>query len=157
MRGGKVCDRHGGLAPQVRAAAAARQMEDQARRLIGDSFEPLADPIRTLLERASEAEAFRAAVVGLVNNLRSLETWSEATGSQIRAEVMLYERALDRVARLCIEIVKLGLEERLVRVRESEARALAEALDYALGVADLSAEQAQTVKRETAARLRSVA
>lgn len=156
IKGGDVCRKHGGAAPQVKAAAAARTLEAEARRLIGDTFEPMADPIGTLLRKATEAEAFRAAVVGLVNQLRSWETWSEETGSQIRGEVMLYERSLDRVARLCIEIVKLNLEERLVRVRESEARMMADALDYALTAAGVETGQAQAVKRETAARLRLV-
>ncbi len=154
IKGADVCRKHGGAAPQVQQAAKVRVLEEQARKLIPVSSGQMADPIGRLLELAAEADAFREAVASLVNSLKSIETYSLEAGSQLRAEVMLYERAIDRVARLCIEIVKLNLEERLVRVREGEARMMADALDAALTIAGLSVEQAQTVKRETAARLR---
>lgn len=155
IKGGTVCEDHGGKAPQVKAAAQVRLLEEKARKLIPDQVEIHPDPIRRVLELAAEMDAFRESVRLLVNNLEDIATESYQAGEQVKAEVLVYERALERVAAAYLNICKLNLEERLVQIREREALAMLKALDKGLLAAGLSADQQQQVKQATARALRA--
>jgi hypothetical protein len=152
------CYKHGGGGHRVRVNRAKTRLEDKARKMLIDLDLPgNVDPITRLLELAAEADAFRGAIAMLVNHLDDPIRYRDDKGAeQLRAEVAVYERALDRAARLYLDLCKLNLEERLVRIRESEARALANALNKALNDAGLTGEQQQDVKRATAKHLRLV-
>lgn len=52
------------------------------------------------------------------------EDWrftDKAGGEQVRSEVVLYERALDRLAKVAVAISKLNLEERFAKLSEQQA------------------------------------
>ena len=151
--GGTVCVAHGGRAPQVKAKAAERVLEERARKLIPDTVTVHPNPVFRLLELAAEADEFRSAVAELVNDLKSIRYRTES--EQLRSEVVVYERALDRAGRLYLDICKLNLEERLVQIREAEAKAMLVALERALAEAGLTSDQQQQVKRQTARHLRA--
>lgn len=155
---GYRCRYHGGNAPQVRNAKARERLETAAMRLVPNlvTGEPI-DPIARLIELAREADAFRAGVVQLVNKLNNRIRYQDDKGAeQLRAEIVVYERALDRAARLYLDLCKLNLDERLMRIREREALAMLAALDAGLGDAGLTDEQQQAVKGATARHLRAV-
>ena len=73
-------------------------------------------------------------------------------GEQLRAEVGLFERALDRAQKFALDLAKLNLEDRLVRLNEAQGRMLAQAVEAALQVCgledrlDLRAEIAQQLR-----------
>ncbi len=56
---------------------------------------------------------------------------------QLRAEVALFERALDRAQKFAVDVAKLNLEDRLVRLTEAQARMLAQYAEAALQVCGL--------------------
>lgn len=152
------CDKHGGKSKGVAAKQARARLEDAARKLLVPSdIATNVDPISRLLELAAEADAFRGAVAALVNDLNDRIRFLDDKGSeQLRAEVVVYERALDRAARLYFDLCKLNLDERLMRIREREAAAMLTALEGGLADAGLTDEQQKAVKGATARHLRAV-
>jgi hypothetical protein len=53
-------------------------------------------------------------------------------GEQLRAEILLYERALERYATILLNIAKLNIADRLATVEEKQIQAIETALDAAL-------------------------
>lgn len=133
MHGSTVCHAHGGKAPQTRRRAAERLAEQKARKLV-DTYNPAADPVENpvagLLQLAGEIRHFKDYLAGRVMEMRN-EDWrrSDDKGAeQLRAEIALYERALDRTARVLGELIKLDLEARLVRISEQQGAMLGEVI-----------------------------
>ena len=87
----------------------------------------LPDPLQALLDLAREAAAWKEALRSLVGELTSIR-YRLATGEQLRAEVVVYERAMDRLGRLLVDIARLGVEDRLARVAEHQLRAVEQAM-----------------------------
>lgn len=151
------CKQHGGSTPQVKEKQARAELEAKVMRLMPDTFEPMANPVDRLLRAATEADTFRSIVLDLVNDLNWKIRYSSDEGSeQLRAEVSLYERAIERLTRVLVDIVKLDLTAQLVRIREREATAMLAALDRGLTDAGLTVEQQAAVKAGTARHLRAV-
>jgi hypothetical protein len=128
MKGQRVCGKHGGKAPQALAKAAERVVEDEVRKMLPESFESHPDPLGALLRLVSEAEAFKDALRTRVNDLNDRLRYQSQIGTeQLRAEVSVYERSLDRVGRLLIDLARLDLDARMVRVSEREVDLLEQA------------------------------
>lgn len=121
--GGTVCAMHGGKAPQVKAAAEQRELEAKAdaevRKLWPGLVEmdPIKDPV-DLLARTAAALEHMADVVGKrVNDLSSL-----GAGPQLRVEVVLLDRLLDKVLKSSDALARLGLAERTVELEQERAQ-----------------------------------
>jgi hypothetical protein len=128
--GGTVCENHGGAAPQVRAAAERRLAERAAlRRLDQVGVRPIQNPLTALAELAEEAVALKSVLAQRVAALSEFRYEGRSGTEQLRAEVALYERAMDRAARLLRDWVQLGFDERLVRLSEEQGRQLAGVID----------------------------
>lgn len=124
MHGSTVCRVHGGKAKQVREAAqrrlAAEKLDREMRDVIAfESREGVADPFEALSLLADEALAMKEALASRVNSLKKLRYSAHGTGTeQLRAEVALYERAMDRAGKFLDLLVRNGFEERRVRMSE---------------------------------------
>ncbi len=145
VRGATVCVAHGGRAPQVKAAAARRVAEAEvtaAAERYARTAGPVDDPLSALLAVAGEITGFKDYLAARVAELRA-ESWryAGATAEQLRAEVGLYERALDRTARVLVDINRLGLEERRTALAESQGALIAGAMLRVLDALNLTAEQ----------------
>lgn len=133
MQGTTVCRMHGGQAKQVKAAAvrrlaAERVSEDVKNALAFESLDPVTDPLEALARLADEALVMKEALAARVNGLDSIRYSSHGSGTeQLRAEVALYERALDRSARFLDLLVKSGFEERRVQITREHALQFAHA------------------------------
>jgi hypothetical protein len=79
-------------------------------------IEPLEDPVTELLKVASETVALKDFLAGRYTQM-------SAAGESEAAEA--YSKALDRASKLLVEINRLGLVERQVRVMEAQASAFA--------------------------------
>ena len=75
---------------------------------------------------------------------------------QVRSEVVLWERSLDRAASVLTALVRLGLDERLVGVKEKTAENIAASLAAALAKAGINQEAANVVRREFSRKLRII-
>jgi hypothetical protein len=156
IRGGTVCWRHGGNAPQVRNAARRRLAEAAVRRTL-DAVEvtEIDDPVLAFAGLASEALALKEMLAERVAALGEDLTTSTEAGVQLQAEVLLYERAMDRCAKFLETWIRLGLDERIVRVQERHVDALKQVLTRALEVLGQRPDDDE-VRRVVATQLRVV-
>lgn len=92
------------------------------------------DPLTELLMLAGEVKVFKQMLTEKVSVMH-ITDWrydSKALGEQTRAEIIIYERALDRFANILIQISKLGIEDRLAQVDERMLQTLERAMVMAL-------------------------
>ena len=145
IRGGTVCKAHGGRAKQVKAAAARRLAEDKIRRSLDHvEIREVDNPLAELRRLTSEVVAWKDAMASHVAALDDRYRDTDAKGGeQLRAEVALYERALDRAGKFLEMWARLGIDAMLadmqVRVTETQVGALTRGLDAyrsAAGVGD---------------------
>jgi hypothetical protein len=53
-------------------------------------------------------------------------------GEQLRSEILLYERAQERLAKILLDIGKLGIEQMLARIDAAQYQMIERAFDLAL-------------------------
>jgi len=142
IRGGTVCHKHGGSAPQVKAAAAIRVTEERTRRELARlNLPPVEDPLTELARVAAEVVAWKDAIGAKVNELTELRYKAGEGGEQLRSEVALWERALDRCERFLTAMARLNIDERLARISEAQAAAVIAAIAVACDVLRVTPEQ----------------
>ncbi|MEJ2860549.1 HGGxSTG domain-containing protein [Actinomycetospora flava] len=157
VHGAAVCRMHGGAAPQVRAAAAERALDADVRRAIGRlEVAPCDNPLEALAELAGEVLAWKDQLGRLVADLRSVRYDSEGYGEQVRGEVLLFERAMDRCAKVLGLIARLDLDARLSRVSEQQADLVVAAVQAALDTAGVTGDRASEARAVAARHLRAV-
>lgn len=145
--GTTVCASHGSKAPQVREAAARRLataavQADAAALLAAEGVGPVGDPYDALERLATEVMAVKRAAAARVNALGSAIRYTSGQGAeQLRAEVALYERSLDRAVKILETLSKLGLDERRVQVQEKLADQVGDVIEAVLAELDLTASQ----------------
>lgn len=133
------CASHAGATRTGRIAA----LNERAERLLYQrDAEPVTDPLSALQRLAGRAAAWEDIIGEKVNELHSLR-YSTEGGEQLRAEIAVMERAMDRLGTLLVQIAKLNIEERLAGIRKQTADMLERALDAALesSGADLDGKQ----------------
>lgn len=136
--GEKRCRQHGGIhagnAANRRRAEAERKIDAAVRRL---NITPVEDPLTELKKLAGEVLAWKNEMsrhVGELTNIR----YGGDSGEQIRGEIQLFERAMDRCASVLTAIAKLNIDERLAAISEQQAQMLSAALFAAFDEAGLS-------------------
>lgn len=155
LPGQEICRMHGGAAKQNREAAARRlatqQIEQQVdATLAHHGITAVEDPLAELGKLASASKAMTEALGARVN---ALGTDLEHSGGEkyspvIKAELMMYERALDRTHRLLDSLIKAGYAERQISIAEQEALLVAGVIRRVvagLGLSPAQVEQAQTL------------
>jgi hypothetical protein len=141
VRGAAVCVAHGGRAPQVKAKAKQRRTEQAARaELARLQLPPVDDPLTALASVTAEVLAWKDNLAAKVNELTSLR-YSTEGGEQLRAEVALWERALDRCERFLTAMARLNIDERLAAIAEAQAQAIMDALRIGFEAAGVDAGQ----------------
>jgi hypothetical protein len=152
-----VCRHHGGSAPQSRARVARdRLSRDVARELASLGADPVADPLTALSELAGQVVAWKNALAGRVNELTSLRYEDDHGGEQLRAEVALWERALDRCNTVLATMARLRIDERLAAISERQAERVLRAIDAALDAAGVPATERAAPKKAAAVVLRGL-
>jgi hypothetical protein len=150
IKGATVCKSHGGVLPQVKRAAAVRLATTSAQRMALKRFKDrngiasTQDAITELERLASEATVFKDVCREAVEELLEAGQgfgYEAKAGEQIRAAVVVYERALDRCNTILANCVKLNIAERRQKLNEAEAAILAMAIKNILSRLELSPQQ----------------
>jgi hypothetical protein len=156
-----VCRTHGAAAPAAKAKSERFLAERAAAESIADVVVlPVENPLEALAEVAAEALAFQRFAAAKVADLDTLEDASKINGLEyLRPLVALYERSIDRSAKLLADWVRLGFDERMVAMSERQAAIVAQVLRSVLDDPELGLDdEAKAVGRTVAARhLRAVA
>jgi hypothetical protein len=165
--GATRCRFHGAGAPQVKAAAERRLQTAQAEQAVQTfGLAREVDPRDALLE---EVYRTAGAVDWLAKQVQALATkdvvWgrAEETDEGVKDKaapsiwVQLYQSERLHLLRVCKEAISAGIEERKVRLAESQGAMLAGVIKAILGDLDLSPEQAAKVSTVVPRHLRSVA
>jgi hypothetical protein len=132
------CKLHGGCTPTVIKGAERERIDQQARKALEGftDFAPVHDPVERLRMLAGRAEAWMTALEVKVAELTSLR-YESNTAEQIRGEIQLYERAMAATGKVLVDLARLNLDERAVKVQEAQVALLAGALTEALAEAGL--------------------
>jgi hypothetical protein len=146
MMGQKRCRRHGGSSPRGLAAGARRLAEQKATKSLSrEGIEPIGDPVDLLRGLCAEALALKDHFAARLQALEALR-YEGNTGEQLRSEVSLFERALDRSQRFLHDLAKLGLDERSVRIDEAKVVLLVAVLQRVLADPSLGLDAGRQAK-----------
>ena len=135
-----------------------QQADADARAVLAhEGIAPITSPLEELGRLTSEVVAFKDALAVRVNAIQGELSQPNSLGTeQLRAEVELYERALDRSGRFLDVLARNGFEEKRLRLQEAQALAVAGALRRALTAAGLTPEQQSTASATLAQELRAL-
>ncbi|MGR3875793.1 hypothetical protein ACUXZZ_45490 (plasmid) [Streptomyces graminifolii] len=152
------CRLHGGNTRNQRAAARSEMADTQARQILAQlDVQPVADPFAALSLLAGQVLAWQEAISRIVNDLGDRVRYEGGAGAeQLRAEIALYERAMDRTGSVLGMIAKLNIEDRMARVTERQADALISALEAGLAAAGVTGTAASDARKAAVRHLRSV-
>lgn len=161
MRGQDVCRFHGGATQKSRTAASRRvaeaELTEETRRALAVlDVAPVDNPLTALSELAGQVVAWKDALAERVNELERIRFTDDKGAEQLRAEVALYERAMDRCINVLATIGRLKIDERLAAISEKQADVIIAAIEAALTYAGVTGQQAADAKRVAARHLRSV-
>lgn len=152
--GGTVCNFHGGKAPQVANAARARLVKNDALAVIaGQEHDPIKDAADALLSLASETIALKDELGRRAGELTDVAVTDVYGGQSIAAVLQAYTGAMKQASDVLVKILKLELQDRQVRVQESQIRQTVAALNVALNdpaAASLEYDDVVVIKRRFA-------
>lgn len=145
------CKSHCGSTKTHRIAAVEQQARQALARL---DVAPVENPLKELALVAAQVIWFKDQVAERVNKLTSLR-YSTEGGEQLRAEVALFERALDRCEKFLGTMARLRIDERLAAIEQAKADVVIAAIEAALAKAGVTGQAAVEAKREAARHLRA--
>lgn len=135
--GARTCYMHGGRTAKARQRAAEEEARKQIARL---DLAPVDDPLSELARVCAQVIGWKDAMAERVNDLNSLRYENENGGEQLRAEVALWERALDRCERFLTAMARLNIDERLASISEARAEVIIAVFTAALERAGIEGE-----------------
>lgn len=161
--GGTVCRHHGGGAPAVKAAAERRLLLEQAEAHVTASVAvrgrlTLREVYSELLTTATLAVQWRDVLQQRVDELEVWRYTAPGAGTeQTRAELQLFEKALDRTSRVLELIARLDIDQRATAMDARTGELIALVLNRALNAGDLTGAQRSAIEDALAVELRRVA
>lgn len=116
---------------------------------------PVGNPLEVFAELAGTVRGWMQTMEALVADLNS-PGYAALTGEQVKAEVQLFERAMDRANNVLSTYARLNIDDRLARITEAQQFMVMQAIEAALSAAGVSGAKAIEAKKAAAKRLRVV-
>lgn len=115
------------------------------------------NPFDALLDVAQEQMLWKDICLAKLAKLKEDEwRWDgDRAGEQLRSEIMLYERAVDRATKTLERIARLGIEERLTRIAERQVAIVETAIVRTLQELDMPVDLQATARTRIVKHLRS--
>lgn len=159
------CDHHAGATPTHRAHAERVLLERAEASALADlhriGVEPIGNPLEALAELTAEARQWETILRRQVADLESLSQMTPAGVEQIRAVVVLFERAMDRAAAFATMCAKLNIGDRIfrlkARINEEIGQQIVGVFDRSLSEMNLSEEQWRIAREVFPRELRALA
>jgi hypothetical protein len=129
----------------LKAKAATRVAERKAEAILAriTDYEPITDPVSELERLAGRVVRWLDVLEGIVADLHRLRYTTQA--EQIDGRIIVFERAMDRAGKILTDLARLNLDERAVKLQETQVAILAGALAEALSEAGLPQEARQAI------------
>jgi len=137
------CSWHGGCAPSGRINALNQQAAAELARL---DVPPVEDPLTQLAAVTAQVLAWKDSWAAKINALDTLRYETE-NGEQLRAEIAVWERALDRCERFLTAMARLNIDERLAKITETRATTIIAVFLTALDEGGIEGAQREAVIR----------
>lgn len=152
------CRFHGGNLPTVVKSMERRILDQREREYFGQlvTITPIDNPLAVYREFAGRVLAWFNALDAIVQELTDMRYEGERTGEQLRSEVALFERAMDRMNTVLSTYAKLNIDERLAGVTIDQKRMIIRAIEAALADAGIAGPAVQKAKAVAARHLRVV-
>lgn len=151
------CKLHGGSTRTQTVSAERQLVEADARRLfekVAPEIVPVDNPLEAYALFAGRVMAWLDLMGRLLDDLES-PRYRGATAEQIRGEVLLYERAMDRANAVLSAYARLNIDERLARLSREQADILVAVLRAGLNAAGVTPQQRELAHAEIALQLRA--
>lgn len=125
IKGHHVCSTHGGSISTTKAAAqrnlAERRFTSELAQVADMHLAaPVDNPLAALQQLAGEILTMKNIFAMRVAKLKEAGYGSKA-GEQLKADVAVYERALDRCGKVLTDIARLNIDDRLAKIEEKQA------------------------------------
>lgn len=151
------CKLHGGSTANHRKSAMAQVVRADAEALLAhEGLTDIENPVEELARLAVEAWAMKDALAARVNALAEVRFVDGKGSEQLRAEVVLYERALDRTGKFLEVLARLGYEARRDQVNRELGDRMAAIIERVLDALDLTVEQRARTVTAVPAVLRAI-
>lgn len=123
-----------------------------------ENLVPVDNPLQQLQLLAAEIVAFKDVLADKVEMLRSWTTEDMSGHEDPRAVLSAYERSLQQAHRVMVDMARLGIDERLVRLSEAQAELMKQVIVAVLDSREigLSRELRQTGRTILARELAAV-
>ena len=124
------CSLHCGLSEADRERAAGEhRLMSRSERMIKARYEdadPVTNPLEVVQRLSRVALLWLEHATDLMEGLNGTFRYEgKLKGEQLRSEVALFERAMDRAQKFSMDLIKADIDKRCVRIQESVARAVA--------------------------------
>lgn len=147
------CYLHAGVNRSKRLEAKGEA--ELSRQLAKLDLDPVDNPLQELALVSAQVIWFKDQVAARVNELTSLR-YSVENGEQLRAEVSLFERALDRCEKFLGTMTRLNIDQRLAVIEEQQAELIAKTLAMVLAELGLDLTAQNSAKVKVVQRLRAI-
>lgn len=131
---------------------------NQARRELARLDVPAVDdPLTELSKLAGQVVSWKDQLAGKVNELTAIRFTDDKGAEQLRSEIALFERAMDRCTTVLGVMAKLNIDDRIAKVSERQIEVVAQALSAALADMGMDAEQQREARQGVSRHLRLIA
>lgn len=147
-----LCKLHGGSTVQRHESGMRERIESEARAiLIREGATVVTDPYAELMALAGEVTKVKDVLGDKVDELRAWTHTDVASREDVKAMLSAYERALDRCHRVLVDIARLDLDARMVRLSELQGAMIRSVVDAVIDSKELGlTEDARQLARQLA-------